>query len=103
MGCIGCGFQVEDGWGIGGIQVYVQGDKGLIGVLRRVTVSFVEENKLRVLGAKKRRKTLSGHDLCEELLKDEICGDILLGYEGVILDQCSSVDEGGEVLHRDFI
>ena len=42
-------------------------------------MSSMEEKKRRVLGAKKRRKILAGHDMCEDLFKEDIQGYILLG------------------------
>ena len=65
----GRGLQGEGGWGLGSIQVAIQLDEGFIGVCRRATVSLLEENKCIVLGDKKWRKLLAGHELCDDLLK----------------------------------
>ena len=74
-----CVIQGEGGWGLGGLQLFIQGDKGLIYVWRRETMSSLEENKCRVIGTKKQRKTLAENELCEELLKGDIWGETLLG------------------------
>ena len=47
-------------------------------------MNSLEENKHRVLGDKKRKKNLAGHELCEDLLKEEIWGYILIVSEDLL-------------------
>ena len=42
-------------------------------------MSSMEEKKRRVLGANKGRKILAGHDMYEDLFKEDIQGYILIG------------------------
>ena len=67
----GRGLQGEGRWGLGSIQVAIQVDEGFIGVCRRATVSLLEENKWRLIGAKIRKKNLSVHELRDDLLKEK--------------------------------
>ena len=73
MGGIGCELQGECGWGIGGFQIVIQGDRGFVSVCVGATTSSLEEKKYKLLGANKWRKTLTGREMCEVLLKEEIC------------------------------
>ena len=66
-------------------------------------MSSLEENSFGVLGSNKWRKPLSGHELCEDLIKEEIWVYRLLGEKDVILEEIASVDAGGGVLPRDYI
>ena len=41
--------------------------------------------KIGVLGAKKKGKTLAGHELGKNLFKEEVWGDILYGKDSVLV------------------
>ena len=43
MGGSECGLQGEGGWGLGGLQVVIQGGKGFVSVWRRATKSSLED------------------------------------------------------------
>ena len=75
MGGNGCGLQGYGERVLGVLQEVIQGNKGLVGVCRRETVSLLEENKWRLIGAKIRKKNLSVHELRDDLLKEDIWGD----------------------------
>ena len=77
--------------------------KRFIGLWRRATVSSLEEKKIRVVGTKKWGKPLAGHEMCEELIKEEIWGDCMIVEKGVLLEESSYVDEEGEVFSKDYI
>ena len=49
--------------------------------------------KTIVLGAKKRRKTLSGHELGKNLFKEEVGGNIISGKDNVIMEDGFLVDK----------
>ena len=93
MGVSGCGIQEEGGWDLGSLRASIQGDTGFSGVQRRETTSSPEERKHIVIGAMKWSKTLSGNEICEDLIKEETKGDILFGYEDFLLKECGYVDE----------
>ena len=44
-----------------------------------------------MIGVNKWSKTLAGHDLCEEYLKEDIWGDRLLGDNYVLLEEIAYV------------
>ena len=52
--------------------------KCFVGVCIISTVSYLDDNKRRVLGAKKQRENLAVHELYEDLPKKNIGGDISL-------------------------
>ena len=49
------------------------------------TTSSLEIKKIRVFGAEKRRKTLAGHELGNNLFKKGFVGDILSGQDNVLM------------------
>ena len=56
------------------------------------TLTF-KMKEIGVFGAEKRRKTLSGHELGNNLFKYEVLGDILSGQDNVLMDDGCSVDK----------
>ena len=58
-------------------------------------------NKIGVLGAKKRGKILTGHELGKNLLKWEVGGNILSGEDDIIVEDVCSIEKRGKVFCRD--
>ena len=79
MGGSVCGLQGEFLRGIEYIQVFIHGENIFVVVWRKANMSSLEEKKRRVISTKKWRKNLAGYELGEDLLKEDIQGDILLG------------------------
>ena len=61
----------------------------------------LKTNKNGVIGANKRGKTLAGHDLCKNLFKEEVWGNILYGKDNVLIEDGSPVDKIGNVFRID--
>ena len=53
--------------------------------------------KIGVFRANKLRKTLAGHELGKNLLKEEVWGDILSGKDNVIIEDVLPVDKRGKI------
>ena len=52
--------------------------------------------KIGVLGAKKKGKTLAGHELGKNLFKEEVWGDILPGKDNFLIEDGYPVDKIGK-------
>ena len=52
--------------------------------------------KIGVLGAKKKAKTLAGHELGKNLFKEEVWGDILPGKDNFLIEDGYPVDKIGK-------
>ena len=44
-------------------------------------MSYLEDKKFRLLGAKKCKKNFSSYEMCEDLIKEDIWVYLLLGYK----------------------
>ena len=77
----GRSFSEKGSKGLGGFQLIVEVFKDVIIIDNRQTMLELKTKKVGLLVAKKRRKTLAGHEFDKDFLKEEIVRNILYGED----------------------
>ena len=70
----------------GCFKVIIDGVYGVFIIYKIMSTLTLKTKKIRVFGADKRRKTLAGHKLGHNLLKEEIWVGILSGQDNIFME-----------------